>query len=826
MTDADYTVTYEDNQDAGTATCKVHLQGSYTSAQTIDANFTIEKADLIVRPKSVTSVNDYEIEYETFAKRQATADDENPTQETAETEYDRASDPAHAYFGVNPENIKVKKGAEIEQDVYRLEIELPAGIERITAKNYNVAIDNETAILALNNKNIVTVRPARRQGKVYDGKEPTEEELEIEVTHGENTAASPEVVAGLSILGKRVYTITKEPGVNVGRYALTVTGPTVLKDFNVVYPETRRTYNISRKNVTIKADDKTKVYGAPIDENFPLTASVEGLVEGENAEDAGFVNGTSYYVTLLRNEGWSYNNNTQVWSNPDESATPGKYTIQVGLFNGSDIGNYHVESRQNGELTVTKKDITVTADNKTKQFGEADPDLTYTVTGATAAQVRDYVEIYREDVKAEAETAENVGPHTIVVEAAKTDNVEVVHPNYNIKFDNGTLTITQATYAVKANDQWVNYGGKINPIDVVITLPGREQPLRWRKTSANETEEQAAEREANNALIAELGRLELVEGITTGTIGANQNAYVWKPNIGGNYIIGTKEVDGQEVPDFTNGYLTVYPLEKIYFAQAALSEITDVPLAQVLEDHKGLEVTVVLPKRAMNEDDWYEWVLPFKVSPRDLFSTPIDEEGNTRWGYGVIDVLDVTKSKNGQVVFDQTVKEIPANTPFIVKIDKKITSSEMAEIEFNNVKIDENATYVDAEGNTVRPAVASNDGSVKFVGLYEDMVGVADNQMFLAQVGDKPKREFYRGGETTTDVRLIRTKAYLEFVSAEAAAGVKIFIQEPDGTYTAINGVEAENVANAEGIYNLSGQRVNKAQKGIFIMDGKKVLVK
>ncbi len=42
---------------------------------------------------------------------------------------------------------------------------------------------------------------------------------------------------------------------------------------------------------------------------------------------------------------------------------------------------------------------------------------------------------------------------------------------------------------------------------------------------------------------------------------------------------------------------------------------------------------------------------------------------------------------------------------------------------------------------------------------------------------------------------------------------------------TAIDGIAAETMANGE-VYNLQGQRVMKAQKGLYIMDGKKVLVK
>ena len=45
-----------------------------------------------------------------------------------------------------------------------------------------------------------------------------------------------------------------------------------------------------------------------------------------------------------------------------------------------------------------------------------------------------------------------------------------------------------------------------------------------------------------------------------------------------------------------------------------------------------------------------------------------------------------------------------------------------------------------------------------------------------------------------------------------------------DGTQTGINGVEATTAKGA--IYNLNGQRVEKAQRGIYIQNGKKFIVK
>ena len=65
-------------------------------------------------------------------------------------------------------------------------------------------------------------------------------------------------------------------------------------------------------------------------------------------------------------------------------------------------------------------------------------------------------------------------------------------------------------------------------------------------------------------------------------------------------------------------------------------------------------------------------------------------------------------------------------------------------------------------------------------------------------------------------------KAFLLINSASAARELSIVFE--DGTTTGISAVAAEN--GAETVYNLQGQRVSKAQKGLFIVNGKKVVRK
>lgn len=67
-------------------------------------------------------------------------------------------------------------------------------------------------------------------------------------------------------------------------------------------------------------------------------------------------------------------------------------------------------------------------------------------------------------------------------------------------------------------------------------------------------------------------------------------------------------------------------------------------------------------------------------------------------------------------------------------------------------------------------------------------------------------------------------RAYLEASKLSSPAGVKGFALNFD-LATAIDALNAQEASKGS-IYNLAGQRVNKAQKGIYIVNGKKVAVK
>ena len=145
-----------------------------------------------------------------------------------------------------------------------------------------------------------------------------------------------------------------------------------------------------------------------------------------------------------------------------------------------------------------------------------------------------------------------------------------------------------------------------------------------------------------------------------------------------------------------------------------------------------------------------------------------------------------------------TSKQVPAGTGVLLKSEKETAPY---------FYIDEAAAI---ENNLLKPASEEMSGSAKFYKL------AYDNYEAKTGLG------FYWGAANGGTFTVKAGTAYLAVPAVPNAASVKGFLL--DGTPTAIEGVEAEN--NTDVIYNLSGQRVQKAQRGLYIVNGKKLMVK
>lgn len=120
----------------------------------------------------------------------------------------------------------------------------------------------------------------------------------------------------------------------------------------------------------------------------------------------------------------------------DSNAANGKtVTITKPVLGGGSAGDYILAD--NGQQTsttadISPKEITVTAGNKNKIAGKADPVLTYTAKGLVGKDTLSGITVRRK-------AGEKVGIYPITVSQASGSN-----PNYRITFRKGIFTIEQA----------------------------------------------------------------------------------------------------------------------------------------------------------------------------------------------------------------------------------------------------------------------------------------------------------------------------------------------------------------------------------------------
>ncbi|RIY86991.1 MBG domain-containing protein [Pseudomonas aeruginosa] len=186
-----------------------------------------------------------------------------------------------------------------------------------------------------------------------------------------------------------------------------------------------------QQTATLTANDATRVYG---DVNPTLTATMSGI----NAIDA--------YVNSQFNDLYQATASTTA----TQASNVGQYAI-TGNANGSEYFSQRYQLvRQDGRLTVTPAQLIVSADAKTKVYGDADPSLTYQVSGLkngdTAGAVLNGGGLVRV-------SGENVGNYAI-----QQGGLGLVSGNYDLAYQGNNLTITKALLNVIADAKTKVYG--------------------------------------------------------------------------------------------------------------------------------------------------------------------------------------------------------------------------------------------------------------------------------------------------------------------------------------------------------------------------------
>ncbi len=216
------------------------------------------------------------------------------------------------------------------------------------------------------------------------------------------------------------YSTTATEKSDVGTYAIKQSGATAQ---NYVFDYEDGTLTVNKAPLTMTANDKTMTYGNSIP---VFDISYEGLKNNETQPT---------WVTK-----------PTLSSTVTPTSNAGTYPITIS---NADAKNYDL-TIHNGTLTVEKADLTAKVDNKSRLYGDANPEFTLTYTGLKHNEA---VPAWEQEPTFEttATTQSNVGNYPVSLKNA-------VAVNYNITPVEGTLTVNKAPLKVTPKDCTRKYG--------------------------------------------------------------------------------------------------------------------------------------------------------------------------------------------------------------------------------------------------------------------------------------------------------------------------------------------------------------------------------
>ena len=217
--------------------------------------------------------------------------------------------------------------------------------------------------------------------------------------------------SGVAVSGS----LTRVVGENVGAYAIQQGTVDSASNLNYLITYVGANLTIGQRPITVTADAKTKVYGN-IDPSLTFITSSLG-------------SGVAVSGSLTRVVGENV----------------GAYAIQQGTVDSASNLNYLI-TYVGANLTIGQRPITVTADAKTKVYGNIDPSLTF-ITSSLGSGVAVSGSLTRV-------VGENVGAYAI--QQGTVDNASNL--NYLITYVGANFAITRAPLTITALDARKTFG--------------------------------------------------------------------------------------------------------------------------------------------------------------------------------------------------------------------------------------------------------------------------------------------------------------------------------------------------------------------------------
>ena len=274
-----------------------------------------------------------------------------------------------------------------------------------SANNYTFN-NSDTGTLTIHPKALSVTAVA--QSKVYGSDDPALTFNAVGFVNGDSVSLA---TGGL----------TRSGGNNVNTYSISLNDLSFGANYSIDF--TGALLTITKAELTVTAEDKSKVYGA-VDPALTFAPS-----------------GTLYY-----GDAYTVITGVTLSTNTGAAATAGTHTIAIS---GGTANNYNV-THVAGTLSVAKAELTVTANSKSKVYGAVEPTLTYTPSG-TLYYGDAYTVITGVILSTDSGSAATAGNHTIAISGG-------IANNYNVNHVNGNLSVTKAELTVTADAQSKVYG--------------------------------------------------------------------------------------------------------------------------------------------------------------------------------------------------------------------------------------------------------------------------------------------------------------------------------------------------------------------------------
>lgn len=232
------------------------------------------------------------------------------------------------------------------------------------------------------------------------------------------------------------------------------------------------------------------------------------------------------------------------------------------------------------------------------------------------------------------------------------------------------------------------------------------------------------------------------------------------------------------------------------------------------EDATGVNVTV---KRTINANEWSTICLPFAMSESQV-KAAFGDDVQLKDFDGIESTYDGGDNVTAINVKFNEVTAIEANRPYIIKVSTAMTSftTENVNIEVEDEPSVDKDEYRTGSGTKKDPYVYHYNS---FVGSYVAETDVPDECLFLSE-----NKFWYSTGLT----KMKAFRGYFDFydvLSEIENASSRVVMKWNDEQPTGISEIKHETQKNSQ-YYDLSGRRVVRPNKGVYIVDGKKTVIK